>query len=147
MSQNVHLYVIFVQVLGLEPHWMGPWKMTPRFLTFSTTSTIGSSTARPTAMPPRFHCRAACGCGMQTDTKPTTGIEFRAVIASSEDEGERQRVVIEPHGTLHVADVDRDIAASDHGNSVLYCRGRRQRTTATAPHGRWMEQSDRRRPG
>lgn len=52
MSQNVHLYVIFVRVLGLEPHWMGPWKMTPRFLTFSTTSTIGSSTARPTAMPP-----------------------------------------------------------------------------------------------
>ena len=31
---------------------------------------------------------------MQTDTKPTTGIEFRAVIASSEDEGELQRVVI-----------------------------------------------------
>jgi hypothetical protein len=55
---------------------------------------------------------------MQTDTKPTTGIEFGAVIASSEDEGELQRVV-KPHGMLHVVDVDRDIPTSDHGNSIL----------------------------
>jgi hypothetical protein len=56
---------------------------------------------------------------MKTEIQPAAGVEFGPVVAGPEDECQLQRVAVEVHGPLHVADVDRGIAASDHGHSVL----------------------------
>jgi hypothetical protein len=56
---------------------------------------------------------------VKTKMQPAAGIELGPVVVGSEDEWQLQRVAVEVHGALHVADVDRGIAASDHGDSVL----------------------------
>ena len=70
-------------------------------------------------IPPGFLARGRVRMRGANRDAAAAGVEFGPLVVGSEDEWQLQRVVIEVHGPLHVADVDRGVPTSDHGASVL----------------------------
>ena len=67
----------------------------------------------------RAGCGATAGCRMQAETQPRACVDLGPVVAGTEDELQPEGALVEVHGALHVADVDRGVATPYHRASVV----------------------------